>query len=105
MENIFQDFDEIEFQKMIKISDSLSFDDVKQDSDYLFNLIKKHHPDGKFSLLENVNVNMNNENKNDDLIGFQFPQFIIEFNQHLINKYNDRIYANAVSRKVFRVFF
>lgn len=77
MENFFPDFDEIEFQKMIKISDSLSFDDVKQDSDYLFNLIKKHYPDGKFSLLENVNVSMNNENKEDDLIGFRLPQFII----------------------------
>lgn len=103
MENQFKDFNEIEFQKVIRISDSLSFDDVQEDTDYLNKLILKHHPNGEFRLIEEHKIK--ERGIEEPVIAIQLPKFVIEFHAYLYSKYLDRIYANAVSRKVFSVFF
>lgn len=98
-------FNEEEFRRLNKLTNSLTFEDVKEDSDHLSDLILKHHPDGKFKLLEDVNHQRNYENEEESRVRVRIPKFVIDFHKYLFDKYDDRVYANAVGRKVFSVFF
>jgi len=42
------------FQKVEKLSQSLTFEDIKDDYEQFQKLIRKHHPDGNFRIEQDV---------------------------------------------------
>ena len=85
------------FEKVEKLSQSLTFEDIKDDYEQFQKLIRKHHPDGNFRIVQDVQPAMGGG-------GFQVRPSIavLEFMHYLFSKYNDEIRVRAISNKIYR---
>jgi len=90
------------YQRMVKISNSLTAADIKEDVEQLFSLIRKHHPDGRFRILEDVNFIPSTGNPRDTVAAIRPSMAVIEFAIYLNEKYKDEDLRTAVSNKIFR---
>lgn len=85
------------FEKVEKLSQSLRFEDIKDDYEQLQKLIRKHHPDGNFRIVQDVQPTMGSG-------GLQIrPSLaVLEFMHYLFSKYKDEIRVRAISDKIYR---
>ena len=86
-----------DFEKVEKLSQSLTFEDIKDDYEQFQKLIRKHNPDGVFRPFENVQAS-------EGQIGLLItPSFaMVEFFDYLSYKYTDEIRARAVGEKIYK---
>lgn len=85
------------FEKVEKLSQSLTFEDIKDDYEQFQTLIRKHHPDGNFRIVQDVQPSMGSG-------GLQIRPSIsvLEFMHYLFSKYKDEIRVRAISDKIYR---
>lgn len=85
------------FEKVEKLSQSLTFEDIKDDYEQFQKLIRKHHPDGNFRIVQDVKPTMGSG-------GLQIrpSMAVLEFMHYLFSKYKDEIRVRAISDKIYR---
>lgn len=86
-----------DFEKVEKLSQSLTFEDIKDDYEQFQKLICKHHPDGNFRIFQDVQAVIGQ-------VGLQVrPSLaLLEFLDYLSSKYNDEVRVRAISNKIYR---
>jgi hypothetical protein len=87
------------FEKAKKLCQSLTFEDIQDDYEFFQQLILKHHPDGKFSVIQDVQPTSTRGE-----LQIRPSLTVLEFMHYLFSKYKDPIRVRAVSSKIYNDF-